>query len=418
MEEVSALSITSKFIEEELSRSSIFKDEAPLSIEYVPDFLPHREQQLRFLTQLFRFTIDKPGSMGQKVLITGDVGTGKTVLAQRFGLDMVRVAKARKIPLRYIHVNCREAKGSLFMVLKNAVKMLAPKFPHRGFGAEELLRSLLKVLDRRGVFLILALDELESLVRVEGGEVLYALTRAQENRMSLPLRLSFIFILRDLNQLRGLDRSIIGTLQQNIIKLDRYTSEQLETILRYRSELSLREGVIADENLSFIADIASTTGDARYAIELLWRAGKYADAEGSAEITSDHIRRAAGSLHPAFREEYVKALSVNEKLFLLALARALKSSKGAYATMGEVEELYEITCEEYGEEPRAHTQIWKYAKSLNALGIVIASKSSKGTKGKTTILSFPSVPSGEMERWLESHLEALKREAQRRALLR
>jgi cell division control protein 6 len=417
LEEVPALSIASKFIEEELSKSSIFKDEGPLSIEYVPDVLPHREQQLRFLTQLFRFTVEKPGSMGQKVLITGDVGTGKTVLAQRFGLDIVKIAKARRIPLRYVHVNCREAKGSLFMVLKNAVKMLAPKFPHRGFGAEELLRSLLRVLDRRGVFLILALDELESLVRVEGGEALYALTRAQESRMSLPLRLSFIFILRDLDQLRGLDRSIIGTLQQNIIKLDRYTSEQLETILRYRSELSLKEGAIADENLSFIADIASTTGDARYAIELLWRAGKYADAEGSSEITSDHIRKAAGSLHPAFREEYVKALSVNEKLFLLALARALKSSKAAYATMGEVEELYRITCEEYGEEPRAHTQIWKYAKSLNALGIVIASKSSKGMRGKTTMLSLPSVPSGEMERWLESHLEALRREAKRRSLL-
>ncbi|MGC8849927.1 MAG: ORC1-type DNA replication protein, partial [Candidatus Bathyarchaeia archaeon] len=101
------MSITSKFIEEELSRSSVFKDETPLSIEYVPEVLPHREQQLRFLTQLFRFAVERPGSMGQKVLITGDVGTGKTVLAQRFGLDMVRIAKARRIPLGYIHVNCR-----------------------------------------------------------------------------------------------------------------------------------------------------------------------------------------------------------------------------------------------------------------------------------------------------------------------
>lgn len=411
------MSITSRFIEEELSRSSVFRDETPLSIEYVPNVLPHREQQLRFLAQLFRFTIEKPGSVSQKVLITGDVGTGKTVLAQRFGLDIVKIAKARKIPLKYIHVNCREAKGSLFMILKNVVKKLAPKFPHRGFGAEELLRALLKVLDRRGVFLILALDELESLIRAEGGEALYALTRVQENRMNFPLRLSIIFILRDLNQLRGLDRSVIGTLQQNIIKLERYSAEQLETILKYRSELSLMEGAIADENLRFIADIASTTGDARYAIELLWRAGKYADAEGSAEITSDHIRRAAGSLHPAFREEYVKALSINEKFFLLALARALKGSGEAYATMGEVEELYRIICEEYGEEPRAHTQIWKYAKSLNALGIIIASKSGKGTRGRTTLLSLPSVPSIDMEKWLESHLEVLRKEAKRRSLL-
>ncbi len=411
------MSFTSEFIEEELSKPSVFKDETPLSIEYVPDSLHHRDQQLRFLSQLYRFTIEKPGSISQKALITGDVGTGKTVLAQRFGLDMVRIGKTRKIPLKYVHVNCREAKGSLFMILKNVVKELAPKFPHRGFAAEELLRSLLKVLDRRGVYLILTLDELESLIRVEGSEALYALTRVQETRMNAPIRLSLIFILRDLNHLKGLDRSIIGTLQQNIIKLDRYTADQLETILGNRAEISLKEGAITDENLRFVADVASTVGDARYAIELLWRAGKYADSEDSSEVTSDHVRSAVGSLHPAFREEYVKALSTNEKLFLLALARALKASVEAYATIGRVEENYRMVCEEYGEEPRRHTQLWKYVKNLNALGIVMASESGKGVRGRTTLLSLPSITSVNMERWLESHLEALKKDAERRSLL-
>lgn len=411
------MSFTSKFIEEELEKSSIFKDETALSIVYIPESLPHREQELRFLSQLFRFSFEKPGSISQKVLITGDVGTGKTALAQRFGIDIMKIARTRKLPLRYVHVNCREAKGSLFMILKNVVKEISPKFPHRGYAAEELLRSLLKILDRRGIFLIVALDELESLIKAEDAEALYALTRVQENRMNKPIRLSFIFILRDLNHLKVLDRSIIGTLQQNIINLNRYSAEQLGTILQSRAELSLKDGSIGDENLMFVADIASTTGDARYAIELLWRAGKYADSQESSEILSDHIRKAVGSIHPAFREEYVKALSTNEKLFLFALARTLRLSRDAYASMGIVEETYAMICEEYGEDPRKHTQLWKYVKALDTLGIITSTESGKGVRGRTTLLSLPAIPSTDMEKWLESNLSALKKEAQRRALL-
>ncbi|MEM2942024.1 MAG: hypothetical protein QXT81_01185, partial [Candidatus Bathyarchaeia archaeon] len=98
-------------IDQVLLRPTVFKDEAPLSIEYIPARLPHREGQLTFLTHLFRSLLERPGSTGQRVLITGPVGTGKTVIAQRFGLDMGRAARERKIALRYIHVNCREWKG-------------------------------------------------------------------------------------------------------------------------------------------------------------------------------------------------------------------------------------------------------------------------------------------------------------------
>ena len=407
------LNSTIELVNEALSKPTVFKDESSLSIEYIPNRLPHREKELSFLVQLFRNILEKPGSMNQRVLITGNVGTGKTVLAHRFGLDMVRAAKARKINLHYVHVNCRECKGSSFMVLKKVIAEFAPDFPQRGFSSEEFLDILMEVLDDRNAYLILALDELESLIRTEGSSPIYNLTRIQEDRVNAPMRLSLIAILREREYLERLDRSTLGTLQRNFIELDDYSPNQIETILADRIGLALKEGAVLQDEVKFIADLASQFGDARYAIELLWRAGKYADAENSSRITSEYIRKAAGSIHPAFREDYVTTLTIHEKLLLLAIARTLDHSNSAYVTMGEVEDAYKVVCEEYRETPRAHTQLWKYMKDLGTTGIVSTKLSGKGVKGKTTLIGLTFTSASAMTRWLESILETVRKVARR-----
>src|SRR6266849_3580831 len=136
MIEKTSLSAPSEIVRDALSKPTIFKDEGPLSLEWLPNRLPHRENQLRFLAELFRSVIDKPGTTSPKVLITGDIGTGKTVLTQRFGTDIQRTAKTMKLNLQYIHVNCREYRGSLFMILKRVLQTFTPQFPHEGSPGE------------------------------------------------------------------------------------------------------------------------------------------------------------------------------------------------------------------------------------------------------------------------------------------
>src|SRR5437879_12014105 len=100
-------SAPSEIVRDALSQPTIFKDEGPLSLEWLPPRLPHRENQLRFLAELFRSVIDKRGTPSPKVLITGDIGTGKTVLTQRFATDMQRNAKTLKLNIPDTHANCR-----------------------------------------------------------------------------------------------------------------------------------------------------------------------------------------------------------------------------------------------------------------------------------------------------------------------
>ncbi|MEM2982304.1 MAG: ORC1-type DNA replication protein [Candidatus Bathyarchaeia archaeon] len=389
-----------------LLRPTVFKNEAPLSIDYIPSRLPHREDELTFLAHLFRSILETPGSMGHRVIITGPVGVGKTVIAQKFGMDITRVAKQKRIRLHYIHVNCRECKGSLFAVLMKVMEKLKEHFPRRGFSSEELLKNIMSILDEKDIFLILALDELEALLEIDHS-ALYLLTRIQEERATEPVRVSLICMLREPKYLGLLDRSAASTLQQNFIKLDPYSSSELLTILKDRVDLAFKEGSVNEDTLEIAADIASISGDARYAIELLWRAGKYADSEGSVKVKPEHVRKAAGALYSTLRNEYLTNLTINEKLLLLALARSLEESNVAYLSMGDLERTYMIVCEEYNYPPRSHTQIWKHVRLLSATGLVSTKFSGKGSRGRTTMIGLTSTPASSMVKCMEAALEAL-----------
>ena len=54
MIEKTSLSAPSEIVQDALSKPTIFEDEGPLNLEWLPPRLPHRENQLRFLAELFR----------------------------------------------------------------------------------------------------------------------------------------------------------------------------------------------------------------------------------------------------------------------------------------------------------------------------------------------------------------------------
>jgi cell division control protein 6 len=385
---------------------SVFKDEAKLDINYVPRRLPHREKEHRLLMEFFNFLLRFPERMAQRVIITGEVGTGKTALAQHFGAEITREAARHKVNLRYVHVNCREYRGKLFLILQHALTVFRPTFPSRGYSAEEVLRTLMQALDEDEAHVILTLDEFDTLIEKEGSEAVYTLTRLQEMRAGKPQRLSLISIMRDLKATEHLDASARSTLQRNVIRLERYPKEQLVDILDDRVAMAFEPSAVPEDVVDLVAELAvSESGNARFAIELLWRAGKYADAEDAGEVAPECVRMAVSSIIPTLRRSELTSLGWHEKLFLLGAARTFKGSQKAYASLMEVEESYGVVCEEYGEKPNSHTQLWKYVQLLSALGILRTEVSSTGSRGRSTRISLPSVPAVELEKELTALLE-------------
>ncbi len=393
-----------------MSYSSIFRDETKLDINYTPSKLQHRNSQLKLLSQYFRHAVETPGKMTQRIIITGKVGTGKTAMTQHFGHNITREAQQRNINLHYIHVNCRQNKGSFFLTLQQVVTQFHPTFPKRGYSAEELLQTLIQILDDQNVYLIVTLDELEPLIQNEGSEPLYKLSRIEETRLKMPKRISLICILRELHWLNKLDASTRSTLQSNIIQLDAYTKEQLEDILADRVILAFKQGTIPEETVTLAAELGEEEGgNARYAIELLWRAGKYADTEETREVSPEHVRKAAGNVYAGVRRNEIAELDLHKKLFLLGVARRFQRTGVVHLSMGEAEEAYAIACEEFGEKTRGHTQLWKYVQELTSLGIIKTELSTCGQRGKTTLIGLPRIAAIDLERMLNSNLENAKR---------
>jgi len=389
-----------EMLEEEILRESVFVDQSKLLPDYVPERLVHRDEEFRKLSGFFRPVLENRSS--QRVLITGPVGVGKTVLAKKFGQQLLPAAKRRNFRMDYIHVNCRKHRTP-FMVLHRIASYYNPRLPPRGFSPEELLDMTVRWLNGHDAYLTLTLDELDFFVQQNGPDLLYSLSRATEES-GAPNRLSIIAISRSDRFLNVLDPATQSTFMHNRVR-DKYSARQLSDILAQRAKEAFKPDAVEEDTISLIADIASRWGDARFALELLLRAGMFADEERAGKVTPEHARRAKAEVHPEVRREVLSELRLHEQLLMLALARRLRITGGAYVLTGELENAYRVACEEYGEKHRGHTQIWQYLGRMEGLGLIDVRPSGRPHHGRSKRISVPDVPVGMLEKELEKLLK-------------
>jgi cell division control protein 6 len=158
---------------------------------------------------------------------------------------------------------------------------------------------------------------------------------------------------------------------------------------------------VPEETVDVVAELAySENGNARFGIELLWRAGKYANAESSSSVTAESVRKAASSIIPAVKKSDLTYLNLHEKLLLLGVSRLFKDSHRAHVSLAEAEQAYMIACEEFGSKPHSHTQLWKYLRVISNMGIVSTEVSTHGPKGRSTLVYLSRIPADDLEREL------------------
>ncbi|RLF15542.1 MAG: hypothetical protein DRJ97_03645 [Thermoprotei archaeon] len=337
-------------LREVIFRPSVFKDEGKLDIHYVPPRLPHREDQLRYLLTLFRSVIVSPGSKTCKAVLLGPTGTGKTAVALKLGEVMAEEARKTKVNLRYVYVNTRVLKDGR-EVLGSVLTAIIPSFPRRGLSYVDLLKALWHCLEQNDLQLILTLDEVHYLVTRQGKDLIYDLTRLHE-QFKGARRLHLILISRDDTFLSLLDSAAQSPLKADIVRFNKYSSSELYDIVSDRVEEAFQPNAVSSQVVSMVADLAAPWGDARYALELIWRAGKYADLEGAEQVSLEHVRKAKAEIHPEVRREELYALTLHQRLLLLAIARYFKRVERAYASPMEVLQDYRLACEEYEVKPK------------------------------------------------------------------
>jgi cell division control protein 6 len=376
----------------------VFKDQAKLSFDFVPDALLHRERQMQRLQSLFRPL--REAAIASTAFLRGAVGTGKTHLSRRFASDFAKGAAEAGRAVEYVVVNCRQRMGD-DAVLLAVLRKFDDRFPDRGFSMTEKLNTLRGQLEKRKAHLIVVLDEIDALLKKSGAQLVYTFTRwAEEGGRST---VSLILISQKGEALDKLDEASRSTFRRgNDVEFAPYTRDELRDIARYRADLAFHPGTVPDDVVDLIADAAAEDGNARRVVEILLLAGLAADDENAEQVEVEHVRTATGHAHPSFAEERLVNLDVARKLVLLAIAR--KAQRKAALTTGEAEDAYGVVCEEYGEKKRGHTQFWKYLNDLDALGLIDAKLSGEGVVGKTTIIKVPEIPARSLAKQLEASL--------------
>jgi cell division control protein 6 len=397
------VSISKNYIEDLLKKPTLFKSEKTLSIDFIPERLPHREKELSLLSQLFISLISNPNSVSRKVLITGRTGIGKTATIKIFGNMLMQVAEKREIEIKYIHINCRKERTS-YKILIKLVGNIQKNFPKRGYSPQDLLEIILESLEKKHLHVVLVLDELNYLIDKDK-DIIYSLTRLYDDSFNQAQRISLIGIVRDISCLNNLDSSTLSTLQRNIIKFKKYSREEIYNILQYRIKLSLKDNVISNELIKELSEIIFNRGDIRYGLNILWKACKIAESKGLNYISNECLRLANETLVPYSIQDFLRYLGYSKTLFLLAIVISLKSSTKASISFSEVLGQYRIVCETYQEKQKSYSQLWNYLNEFKRDGFVSIGIKSKNIKGRKSSIKILDISLEKLENLIYKKLE-------------
>ena len=357
-----------------IGAGKILIDRTPLTYDWIPNTLVGRDGALSQMASIFS-QISSP-SISCKTVITGPVGSGKTVLTQVFCNDLKRHLDGRR-RIVHTHINCRNhPSGS--QVLQQIALSLDERHPERGLSPGEVIQSIRRFLNARETHMLLVLDEVDVMIRRDSSDIIYRLLRIDEGKNESGT-ISMILVSQDPSLLKLFEPAIISRLgASNMLNLGAYSESELRDIALQRSEASCLKGSVGDEVISKIASYAASTGDARMAIELLEAAVIRAEGDGRSNVLIKDVKPSEAR-NAALEPNLVDDLPDHQKLILLGICRRLKKEEAI--TSGDALKLYHVICEEFGRDPRGYTTFWKHMKSLEILGR-IESRTDSATKGR------------------------------------
>ena len=373
-------------IEKALLGASVFRNEETLHPAFIPPELPNRENQLVRLSHTFKSLLNKDGAYAVNVAVVGKPGTGKTVSIRYFGRGLEKAAAKRGIKVRFEYYDCfmfRTKSAILRDLLTERFKVTS-----RGFSDEEITTMINRRLSRENIRLVLCLDEAYLL-----GQDLLSLIHASEVTKHGQAFISILIACRVVDWQNTLSFPLSGRLHDRI-DMPSYDQDELYKIFKYRSELAFHKDVVTDEILHMVANIASSTQNARHGIEMLYLAGKAADRYSVRPISPDLIRRAKQEVYSELRSDVLYGLRDQEILVLAALTRALKAQKASSTTIAKVYERYQIICEEFGVKKQALPTFRKTIDALVTLGIIgkVVEGIGTGQRGRRARLTLMDIP--------------------------
>ncbi len=388
-----------------LQASTVFKDETILTPSHVPQNILFRDGQLRKMIEHYKGLFRNESFLQSHLVLVGNEGTGKTLAVNALGKSISFSASRYEKNISYLHVDCSQFRTS-YEIMNHVMRQFIKAFPKKGLSTAEIMEKLQQHLSLRQIHLILALDEIETLV-LHNTELLYQLVRlweTQKPRSSYQHGLHLILVTRQLNMLKDLDSSTFSSLQKNIVFFENYTPEQLEEILLVRAKKAFLSDVISREAISFLArQVEYHQGNCRKALETLRRAGITASRENLSKITIQTIQKAMEEINniPNINRNALSTLTPHELLVLYTIVKGILDRKHqdqeCQITTNEIKSLYQEICRQLNVIPLKHTRFWEIIQELASRGLISKKVRNKKdprnparrVRGRTTFVALP-----------------------------
>jgi len=344
--------------------SKIFKNEEVLLPEYLPDFLPHRENQIQLVENNIQ-----PVLVGRKpinIFIFGTPGIGKTHVTKFIFRELENTAEKVKT----IYINCWDYKTATALLTKMAVE-LGAFVQRRGVSKDEILERLIETLNKSNKNVVICLDEVDQLVRNDQ-KALYDILRINQYEKKF---VGIIFISNDAHIFARVEPRIASSLGMENIEFKSYTLEEMKDILKKRMENALNKvepGVI----IMCANEALKKGGDVRIGLDCLLKAARNAEARGGNIVAIDDVKEIIKKIIDVKPEILKEKIKKEEKLILEVVKDNEKINSG---------QLYEKCKEKYNLSERF---VRNSVNHLIELKLIKATQISESIRGKTRLLSL------------------------------
>ncbi|AWR93497.1 Cdc6/Cdc18 family protein [Acidianus brierleyi] len=326
--------------------------------------IPYREDIIRETAVAIRYFVKNDVRFSN--LFLGLTGTGKTFVAKYMFNEIEEVRKEDDdyLEVKQAYINCREVGGTPQAVLSVlAEKLSSGIVPRHGVNLGEYIDKIKNSV--KGKKAIVYLDEVDTLVKRRGGDiVLYQLLRSDAE-------ISVIMISNDINVRDYMEPRVLSSLGPSVI-FKPYDADQLKEILAKYAEYGIFNGTYTDNVLAYIAAVsAKEHGDARKAVNLLFRSAQLASGEGS--IKKEHVDKAIVEYEQERLVEAIKSLPFHYKL---ALRSVLDTDDVVTA-----HKIYTDYCNKLKQRPLSYRRFSDIISELDMFGIVKIKLLNRGRAG-------------------------------------
>ena len=361
---------------------TLIKNRRTLTIDYVPENLPFRDEESKTIAQALSVVLK--GARTSNLLLFGKPGTGKTAVVKNVIEHLRKKAEELGIEVTVPLVNSKTANTAYKVLYEIAEEIGINKkeesklqVPFTGLSMGEATDRILDFIQKKKLHVVLVIDEIDSLVDKNGDDILYNFTRANE-RISEGGFISLIGISNSLTFKDKLDPRVRSSLSEEEMVFNPYTVEQLQKILTDRVKLAFNDDVISGAAINLCAAMAGReNGDARKAIDLLRVAAEIAERERASKVEEKHIKLAQEKIEKDTNYEVIKNSTTHTKIVTLAI---MKSKNG---NTGEVYEIYSSLCKHIEQEPLTQRRITQIINELDQLGLAASDVVSQGRYGRS-----------------------------------